>query len=173
MGKEAHYIPKYFNFLLKLLLPITQEEWKMFAKLYFELSGNDKAGDVVKRHWDEKLKNSSKDKSIQKIQNAIECKREGHPNNNPSFWGISISYNNENDNENDSDKQRIRELEDQVESLQLQVANLQLQHQHQSFEQWTAQPVSTFNFLQGVCNIAISNILVLPFSAAFVGCKCF
>jgi hypothetical protein len=145
----------------------------MFAKLYFELSGNDKTGDVVKRHWDEKLKNSSKYKSI---QNAIKCKREGHPNNNPSFWGISISYNNENDNENDSDKQRIRELEglrDQVESLQLQVANLQLQHQHQSFEQWKAQPVSTFNFLQGVCNIAISNILVLPFSAAFVGCMCF
>ena len=168
MGKEAHYIPKYFNFLLKLLLPITQEEWKMFAKLYFELSGNNKTWDVVKRHWDEKLKNSSKS-----IQDAIECKREGHPNNNSSFWGISISYNNENDNENDSDKQRIRELEDQVESLQLQVANLQLQHQHQSFEQWKAQPVSTFNFLQGVCNIAISNILVLPFSAAFVGCKCF
>jgi hypothetical protein len=171
MGKEAHYIiPQYFDFLLKLLLPITKEEWKMFAKLYFELTGNEKTGEVVKRHWVEKLKNSSKYKSI---QIAIERKEKGHPNNNPSFWGISISYNNENDNENDSDKQRIRDLEDQVDSLQLQVANLQLQHQHQSFEQWTAQPVSTFNFLQGVCNIAISNILVLPFSGAFVGCKCF
>ena len=131
MGKEAHYKPTYFNFLLKLLLPSTQEEWKIFAKLYSALLGNDKTGDVVKLHWDEKLKNSLEYKSI---QNAIECKREGHPNNNP-FWGISISYNNKNDNENDSDKQRIRELEglkDQVESLQLQVANLQLQHQHQA-----------------------------------------
>ena len=78
MGKEAPYKPKYFNFLLKLLLPSTQEEWKIFAKLYSELSGNHKTGDVVERYWDEKIKNSSEDKSI---QNAIKCKRAGHPNN--------------------------------------------------------------------------------------------
>ncbi len=56
MGKEAHYKPKYFNFLLKLLLPSTEEEWKIFAKMYLGLSVNTKTWDVVKRHWEEKLR---------------------------------------------------------------------------------------------------------------------
>lgn len=81
-GTNKHYVLKYFDFLLKLLLPNTEVEWQIFASLYLYFSGNKHEWFDIKRHWEEKLLKNNVGTEHQRIRDIIALKREGLPYSN-------------------------------------------------------------------------------------------
>ncbi len=88
MGTNKHYIPKYFDVLLKLLLPSTEVEWQIFSSLYYCLSGHQHEWNSIKRHWDKKMKNND---AYSRIRDVIALKQEGLPYHNEFLPIISAN----------------------------------------------------------------------------------